>query len=295
MARSYKFAIVRFSPNEVRGERINIAALIFADKGIDLRVTRRIDRVKAISNAVENESLLQLLENLKLLDKESLSAGLNDTSARLEQLQRLGPFSFSKLGSFVAASENAYATQVDNLLRLLVEPEPAQQKIRIKKTRLFSEVKGIFRRERVLAQGDEGLESHRIVPTYQLDDGLVADLVLRNSYYHVIETVDASGDEHAFRKAITEIAISALVLERARMRFGDSETKAKLLYSASAILEKAAQPSLDAAQHQGAELVNWASANDRARFIKDLSSLATPIEQKRKKRFVSPGGGGLFH
>ena len=121
-------------------------------------------------------------------------------------------------------------------------------------------------------------------------------MILRNGVFHVIETVDASGDEHGFRKAITEIAMSALVLERARMKFGESETKARLVYQASSALEKIATPSLDAAEHQGAlTLINWLSINDRNSFVKTISSLATPLADKKKKDLIAPYGGDLFH
>lgn len=128
-----------------------------------------------------------------------------------------------------------------------------------------------------------------------MDDGLVVDLVLRNGAYHVIETVDATGDEHVLRRTISEIAVSALVLERARMRFGEQSTRAKLVYSATPGLERVARPSLDAAEHQGAELVNWSSTDDRNRFVQMVSSLATPIEKKRKRYLVAHTSGDLFH
>jgi hypothetical protein len=63
-------------------------------------------------------------------------------------------------------------------------------------------------------------------------------------------------NEDSLRKAISEIGVAALVLERARMKFGDDQTHAKLVYSASLLLEKIARPSLDAAAHQGTQLIN---------------------------------------
>jgi hypothetical protein len=48
-------------------------------------------------------------------------------------------------------------------------------------------------------------------------------MVLQNGSFHVVETVDATGDESSFRKTITEIAMSALILERARMKFGEPQ------------------------------------------------------------------------
>ena len=134
-----------------------------------------------------------------------------------------------------------------------------------------------------MAKKDEDLSSHRILTAFELDDGLVADLVLKNGSMHVVETVDAASEDETAKRAISEVAVSALVLERARMRFGKDNTKAKLVYSASANLERVARPSLEAVENQGAQLVNWESADDRTKFIHSMAMLATPIPSKRNK------------
>ena len=294
MAPSYNFAIIRFAPDDVRGERLNIGAIILENDRIDVRTTRRLERVKALSEALDFESLAELIDNIVDLDAQNRADGIVDYQERLSKLARIGPLSVSHAGTFVAESQSAYEARIASILKMLVEPEQAPKRLRKKKSPLFSQIKRMFQNERVLARPAEGLESHRIVPYYELDDGLVADLVLRNGAYHIIETVDASGDEHSRRKAVVDVALSALVLERARMKFGEQSTRARLVYTASAALEHIAQPSLEAAEHQGAELINWASADDRNRFVHSLASLATPIQKKHKVRLVKPIDGGLF-
>jgi hypothetical protein len=295
MGRSYSFAIVRFAPDEVRGESLNIGAIVFRDDGLDIRITRKLDRVRAISGALDPTTVAAIVENLSVLDAESLRQGVKADQDRAKLIGHVGPLKVSQLGTFTAESGMSYENRVDGLLRLLVEPEPSITKTKQKRTRLFSEIKTVFKKNRVLARKDEGLDSHRIVPTYELDDGLVADMVLQNGVFHVIETVDANGDETAFRRAITEIAVSALVLERARMKYGKPGTKTRLVYQASKGLERAARPSLDAAQHQGTELINWASVDDRNSFVKSLSSLATPLIDPKRKDFVARSTRDLFH
>jgi hypothetical protein len=295
MAPSYKFAVVRLAPDDIRGERLNIGVVILRSDSIDVRVTRSLDRVRVLSNALDRQSLLDLLSNLRNLDEQSRQATGSSPDSRLLQLSRVGPLSIGSAGTFTADSQQSYEARVHTILQQLVEPEPAKKVSKEKRTRLYSQVKKLLREQRILARRDEGLESHRIVAGYELDEGLVADLVLRNGAYHVFETVDATGDENSFRKAISEIAVSALVLERARMRFGEKSTKAKLIYSASAALERLARPSLDATVHQGAELINWASGSDRNNFLVTLSPLVTPLEGGRNKLFASMSQGKLFH
>jgi hypothetical protein len=295
MARSYNFSIIRLEPDEIRGERINIGAVILKENGIDLRVTRKLERVRAISAALDLDTLNGLLLNFRGLDDLNRQAGITNATERLNRLSRVGPLSLTQPGSFVADTTRAYEERVASLLRMLVEPEPAIPRAHAKRTRLYSAIKREFKRQRILAQKGEGLESHRVVAGVELAEGLVADMVLRNGAYHVIETVDATGDEHAFRKTISDIAVAALVLERARMQFVEPSTTARLVFTASPVLERIARPSLDAAEHQGAQLINWESTEDRDRFLHSMITLAVPFEPKRKIRLVDHREGGLFH
>jgi hypothetical protein len=285
MAHCYKFAVVRLAPDDARNEQINIGAVILNEHGLDVRISKRLEKARVISGAIDVSTLRDLVENLKYLDERFRARGV-EGEARLRMISRIGPLSLSSLGTFVAESLNAYEDRVASLLRAMVDPEPAPQRLREKRSRLFTQVKGFFRKEGVLAGRGENLDSHRIVPSYELAEGLVADLVLQNGEMHVVETIDVSDDHGSFQRAVGYIGVAALVLERARMEFGQDKTAARLVYSASASMEKAALPSLKAAEHQGAILTNWASADERREFVHALASLATPLEIKRKGRRI---------
>jgi hypothetical protein len=287
MAHCYKFAIVRLAPDDARDERINIGAVVLTEHGLDVRISKRLEKARALSAALDTGMLRELIENLKHLDERFRAAGV-EGDARLKMISRIGPLSLSNTGTFVAEDMNVYEDRFTALFKAMVDPEPAPLRFREKRSKLFTQVKTLFRQERVLANKGEALDSHRIVPSYELAEGLVADLVLRNGAMHVVETIDASGDGDSLHRAIGNIGIAALVLERARMEFGDEQTKARLVYNASASLEKIALPSLKAAEHQGAILTNWASADERGQFVHALASLATPIERKKR------GGAARF-
>jgi hypothetical protein len=91
MARSYRFAVVRFAPRDSRGESLNIGVVVFNGDRIDLRLTKRLDRVKSISGAVKAETLLSLLRNIETLDMQTVERGTTDVEARLKSLARIGP------------------------------------------------------------------------------------------------------------------------------------------------------------------------------------------------------------
>jgi hypothetical protein len=162
----------------------------------------------------------------------------------------------------------------------MVEPERVPSRQKSKRTRLLTQIKRLLRNEGVLAEGDEDITSHRVISRLPLDEGLVADLALQNGSMHIVETVDASNEE-TLKKAVSDIAVAALVLERARIRYKGT-TKTQLVYSASPAIENAIAPSLDIAQRQGAILYNWASTSDQLQVIGGLASVAVPLEKKRK-------------
>ncbi len=250
MASFYKYAIVRLAPDDARDERVNVGIAVFKDGELDVRVAKRIDKVRALSLALDSKQLVQLLENLRRLDEGLGKVAGGSVDERRSALARLGPLSLSELGTFVAKDVTEYDSRLNALVKHLVEPEAPPVRVREKRSGLLTQLKHSLRKEKVLAKRDEGLGSHRILTSYQLEEGLVADLILQNSAMHVVETVDATRDEESARKAIGDIAISAFVLETARLKFGENQTKARLVYDASARLEAATKPSLDVAEKQ---------------------------------------------
>lgn len=285
MDRDSNFAIIQFAAHPARDERLNVGLIIFHNNSLDVRLSKRLDRVRVLSGALNIEQIRESLTNLNVIDSYARSTGAATVSARLEQISSLAPVKFSTLGSFHSPSVSEYENAIASLLQNLVEPEPALMKIsKGRPSKLLTSIKKAFRQERVLARKGEGLDSHRILAKHAIVGGLEADLILKNGSMHVFETVDASADEHSLRKIISDIAVSALVFEQARMTYGETDTKTKLIYQASSNTESFATPALHVAEHQGAELINWDSHDDRLKFINHVSSLATPIPEKKSAK-----------
>lgn len=283
MARSYRYSIVRFRAHPVREERLNFALAIFHDDQLDVRPARRLEKLKAISAALDLDAVRDSVAALGEVDAVCRRSAAVMPQHRLEYLAALAPFEFSTLGEFHAPSAEAYEAQVTALLKALVEPEPAPApEVRKKPTRLLRSVKMALKSEGILARKGEGLEAHRVVSNHQIAEGLTAELLLKNGAMHVVETVDAFADEAPLRRMISDVAISALVFEQARMTFGEDDTQAQLIYRASATLEPAITPSLLVAEHQGAQLINWESGDDQRRFLSYLAMLAEPVDRSRK-------------
>jgi len=280
MARWYSFSVARLSAHPSRAERLNVGLVVFNEDRLDVRPARNLEKIRAISAAVDVQAVRMSMLRLDQLDRIVQSEGHLELGDRFAALQTISPLELSQLGRFECRSTDSYEQAVAGILMRLVEPEPAKIIKPIRRSHLLSSLKAALKNERVLAKKGDDLSSHRVVPSWQLAEGLSADLVLKNGAMHVIETVDAQSDEISVRKLVSDIAVSALVLEQARMIFGDQATKARLVYSASASNEAIAKPSLRAAEHQGTELINWASHDARLKFITEISQLAVPFEPR---------------
>jgi hypothetical protein len=242
VANCYKFAVVRLAPDETRDERINVGVVVMSNDGLDVRISRRLDRARALSAAIDIEMLRESIENLRGVD-EQLREARTDEAGRFAWLSRMGPLALSPPGTFSAEDAAAYETRIESIFKAMVDPEPPLARAHQKRSNLVAQIKKAFKDARVLAAKDETIDSHRVIRSLILDEGLVADFALKNGAMHIIETVDASGDESSPRRAVSEIAVSGLVLERARMTYG-VQTVTRIVYSASPALEKVAAPSL---------------------------------------------------
>jgi len=285
MDRCFEYAIARLEANPSRGERLNLAIVVFDEEGLRVHPGRNLEKARAISSALDRTAIEQALANLERTNHEISVQGVRASADRIAALNSLSPIALSSPGRFFAESADAYEAVVRRLVAQLIEPESAPIRgPKLKRTRLLSSVKAAFRSEKVLAKKGETLDSHRIVMNEELAEGLNADMLLKNGAMHIVQTVDASHSERS-RHAIQEIGISALVFEQARIRFGADSTRPKLVYAANSQLETSIGPALHAAEHQGADLINWESRDDRVRFVVHLSSLAEPAEPQKRADF----------
>ncbi len=279
MAHCYKFSLVRVDASAPRDERLNVGIAVLGDGRLDVRMPRSLSKLSALSHALGEADVRDAAENFSRLDKLFSDEDPSDT-ARLERLREMSPFEFSPLGQFYAQTLEAYEAELARLMRAFVEPEPAPPRVaRNKVSHLTTALKKAFRAERVLAAKGEDLNAHRVVTNLELATGLIADFVLKNGAMHVIETVDASNEASSPIRAVKDIALSALTIEQAKISFGD-QTRGRLVYNATSETEALATSALQAAEHQGIELVNWASGDDQRKLITTISALASPIPTK---------------
>jgi hypothetical protein len=280
MQKSYRFGVIKYLSHAMRGEMLNVGLLIKTDGGFIVRRSNRLDKLKAISAAINPAEIDKDLHDLPNIIDNFGGCPFDDEVCR-KRLSQLTNFQLIFQGSFEASTQNLAETCLKDLMTRYVEPEPALVKpVRKRATRLRNDIKSALKLEKILARPSEGLECHRVIYRHPLAQGVIADFVLQNGAMHVVESVDASSENISLQRCLYEIAMSTLTFEHARINWEKISVKPRLIYSASHELEKALSPSLYAAQHQGAEIINWESDVERVKFLSTLASLADSTDQQ---------------
>lgn len=283
MARCFKFSLLALHAPSPRDERLNVGIAVFADGNLDVRLLRSLKKLGALSLAYSDGVLRAAASNLTELDRRLSELG-DSAVDRLRLLETVSPFSFSPIAEFTAPNQSAYEEQIATILRICVEPEPAfRVATRGKGTPLTSALRKSFREDRILAAKGEDLSAHRVVSNVELAAGLVADFVLKNGAIHVFETVDASGENSSAVSVAKNVGLAALTIEQAKITYGNAATIARLIYQTTVQTESLITPALHAAEHQGVELINWASGDDQRKLRATVASLAMPLPLRGRK------------
>lgn len=135
------------------------------------------------------------------------------------------------------------------------------------RTRLHSEVKGLFRKMKLLAKVPEDIENHRVVTDYLIDQrtGLFAEFALKNSALHVMETVDYRGADRTAMAKFYETGAKALVLREAKDKLKRG-TKGYVVYSAHSEDRSGIRQYLALLDDYADHVYNFNSSRDLAAF-----------------------------
>ena len=181
----YNYSIIRITPNPVRAESINIGLVVATPGGPDIRVLETSTKIKAITKTFSMENLEDLKARLEFLLTEKLT--LEEAVSFFQ-----GSISLSNTGNFSANTEYEYESNVEFLNKTYITPERSNKKEPITQKRIITELKNQFSHYGIMGKGFDDLNDHKVVQGYPLSaqQGLYAELLLKNGVYHLTETLD---------------------------------------------------------------------------------------------------------
>ena len=128
MSLSYDYAIAQLEANPSRGERLNIGIVVFDPEGLRIHFARNLEKIRAISAAIDREMVEQALRNLVTLDHGLMSDGLTAVSDRMDALNQISAVTFAPAGRFFADSVDTYDLSIHRLMTQLVRARASADK-----------------------------------------------------------------------------------------------------------------------------------------------------------------------
>lgn len=272
-AQSFKYAVIRLSPDSLKGETVNIGIAVFRDGQIETHVGRVLTRVRAISPNFTQDLLdkalfaLRKFSLMKLPDDEKHAA-----------LNSIGVIRLGDLGSFVSQDVDGkdYAANIQFLLSTFISDGRQNKPSSLGNRKLVTDIRGAFREHRLLASENdpEAINQHKIVPNWTLPQKeqrrkFQVDLAVKNGSLRVCEILDLDLEDG--KELSNSFYKTAVVLDEAKNFAAAEETTLAFKAKGS---KRAIDEVLAVASSHANRLVDWNSLAQRRSFIQDWTDAA---------------------
>lgn len=219
-----RYSLLAMRPDPERIDLLCVGALVLAQDGSWSVLVPGATKLEALGYVDASRRLMAMAANLRqLLDAVG---SLSDARLLLANMRSAlsvdtfeGVFSFDSLPDFQAhltaiTSESISMPEAQELDRPVRE-KPARALVRTRLRRHFHNM-GIL-----ASSGDKNAD-HRVVPNYLLSakHGLKAEFALKNSVWHITETVDFDVASESVRNKTFEAQAKCLVLRAAKEILG---------------------------------------------------------------------------
>jgi hypothetical protein len=172
-------------------------------------------------------------------------------------------FQPSGLGKLRVESEEEYGKHVERVLVSLVALPPKTERAPTM-NRLNSEIAQAFKKAKVLARGDEGIEDHKVVRNFVIDhrEGLIADFALKNGKLLVASTLDLRKSSSGLEFA----ALSSIKLIKATRVFKEVRTVG--VYAVDKGMKANFESQLTMLEENSEQSFDWADLDQKNKFQK---------------------------
>jgi hypothetical protein len=268
MAHSFEYAVLRFCPDERRGETVNIGIVVFVDGHLDIRLTSSFTKAQALYPNLSFDGLQTFPGRIN-----NLLTGISSVKKQHALLRDFGPITVSELGCFEVFLADQYEAQIDRLFEDFVIPPRAKARPRAKPSQLKLKVSNIFKSAGLLGKTPSEINAHKVVPGFpvSIEENLFADFAFKNGIYRFAEVVDLCVSPTTLPDKFKECCEKAISLDMAKRKFG-SESARLVLFSAPEQYSPLVDSSLNLLQDYATRVLNANSEEDLLVFQKDFAS-----------------------
>ena len=268
MAHIFEYAVLRVTPDPVRGESVNIGLVVFLDSGIDVRMLPHLGKVTALDANLDLNALLVLPDQLR-----TLYSGPARPVGVAEPLRHLGVVSISEKATFSLQDQSQYDAQVESLMKRLVFPTPNKKRILPKNTRIQTSLRKAFAKQGILGEKQEDISKYKVVENFPIaeDENLYAEFALKNSQYHFTETTDFRSNTSTDKDKSRIASLAAIKFVEASKKF--KQLRRYTVYAARSDNEVKSQLAMLGNNSDG--VINVRSRSDMAAYMDQIMAAAS--------------------
>jgi len=258
----FEYAVLRFVPNVLRGEILNIGLIVFhPERGLETYVPPSLHKIKAVDGSVDTEQIRTLIDLIEDLQIDQKTPGLAFEHVQLLTGEHL---KLSKRGWFQADNSFQYEQSISQLMTSLVRPRSAPRLPR-HTTRIAARLKREFLSKGILGEVPSDIDRHKVVTDFALPnyEELVADFAIKNGTYAITATIDLNPKDTVTK--FKEAGLKALTLADSITSLGPN-TKRLVVYSATIKTEKRSRPHISVLEMHCDRLFNESSESDLAEY-----------------------------
>ncbi|OZN49394.1 DUF3037 domain-containing protein [Gallibacterium anatis] len=262
----YHYSLIRLTADKVRNETINVGIAIFKDNYVDVHMLQDRQKLRVITNELQLEDLKAFAFNLS-------EVSLNIKRDDLQFLFSNTAMHLDGNGYFQIETEEQYKYKVADMLTRFVEPPLQIRNSKPRNSRIITQVKNLFSQyDNLISDDVADISNHKLILNYPIEDakGLRADMLLKNSIYHLTETIEFSTDN--IKKNLERSALKALTISEAKNSF--ESLHSFLVYSLSAEEERKNRQQLNLLSSYANELINLKDDYATSRYISHILQAA---------------------
>lgn len=220
MTHTARYSLLTMQPDPERIDTLCVGALVLTHTGAWSVLTPGANKLHALGQTQSAQRLAAMVVNLEHLlgDCDSLTDARTQL-AHLRSSLSLHPFE----GIFAYDTQADYARQIQVIAQeSIVMAAPAQStaptRQRAAKQLVRAQLRRHFAHMGILAPAGDTSANHKIVPNFQLSPqhGLKAEFAMKNSVWHITETVDFDVANEGIRSKTFEAQAKCLVLKAAQ-------------------------------------------------------------------------------
>lgn len=258
----FNYALIRLVPFAHRGDVLNAGLVVFHSDRLDVRLNaspQLLNYFNVSSRAVE-----WIATHLRESDDPSI-----ELSARIARLSKATGYTLSENGWFTVDSEGQYDQRISEIISEYIEKPKGPSITRKPGSKLSKELRKIFKEYDLFSRDIQDIEKHRVIANMPVGPAgkLHVDFMLKNSRYHATETLDFTNSDHAGSAEIKNAALASVTFQHAKDTLSNVGINCYLVFSASALVEKAISPALKIAQREAVESFNVESREDKMRYL----------------------------